>query len=159
MDQPSRREIDVDQPSPPAVQPSAPQAGSEKTEPVASTASETPSSTALADLSLALRQLEAMSHDVAAVRESVERLAAGQEQIVREIAKLQTDRQEIRRRISALPPTTATARKPVPPPQPAPQLSMGPLPPEPPQPADQSSTAPLQPASPEPILRPPMPVR
>jgi len=153
MDSPSRREINLDQPSPPAVQASVPQAGSEKPGPVASTASETPASTALTDFSLALRHLETITH------ESVDRLAAGQEQIVREIAKLQTDRQDTRRRISALPPTTATtSRKPVPPPQPAPQLSVGPLPPEPPQPAPQSSAAALRPASPELPLRPPLPV-
>jgi hypothetical protein len=158
MDSPSRREINLDQPSP-AVQASVPQAGSEKPGPVEPTTSETPASTALADPSLALRQLEAMSHDIAALRESVDRLAAGQEQIVREIAKLQTDRQDTRRRTSALPPTApTTSRKPVPPPQPAPQLSVGPLPPETPQPAPQSSAAALQPASPELPLRPPMPV-
>ncbi|HEY7301535.1 MAG TPA: hypothetical protein VH684_26895 [Xanthobacteraceae bacterium] len=158
-DPPSSREINLDQPSPPAVEASAPQAESEKPGPVASMASETPASTALADASLALRQLEAMAHEVAAMRENLDRLAAGQEQIVREIAKLQTDRQDTRRRISALPPTAATiSRKPVPPPQPAPQLSVGPLPPEPPQPAPQSSAAALPPASPELSLRPPMPV-
>jgi hypothetical protein len=56
-----------------------------------------------------------MSHDLAAVRESVEQLAAGQEQIARDIAKLQMDGQDMRRRIPALPPAATTARKPVPP--------------------------------------------
>jgi hypothetical protein len=54
-----------------------------------------------------------MSHDLAAVRESVEQLAAGQEQIARDIAKLQTDGQDMRRRIPALPPAAATTAGPV----------------------------------------------
>jgi hypothetical protein len=52
-------------------------------------------SPALSEPSLELRQLETLSHDLAAVRESVEQLAAGQEQIARDIAKLsyrRTDR-------------------------------------------------------------------
>jgi len=72
----------------------------------------------------------------------------------------QTAGQDIRRKISALPPTAATtAHKPVPPPQPALQSSAAPLPPAPPEPAAASSAAPLPPALPEPPLRPPMPVR
>ena len=64
----------------------------------------------------------------------------------RDIAKLQTDGQDMRRRIPALPPAAAnTARKPVPPPQPAPQPSTAALPPPPPQPAPQLSAAPLPP--------------
>jgi hypothetical protein len=91
----------------------------------------------------------------------VSNVAAGQEQMARDIAKLQTAGQDIRRRISALPPAAGpTARKPVPSPQPVPQSSAGSLPPGPPQPAPQSpSVAPLPPAPPEPLLRPPMPVR
>jgi hypothetical protein len=124
---------------------------------------------------LDLRQLEAMSHDLAVMRESLAQLGAGQEQIARDIAKLQTDAQDIRRRISAYP-VAISARKPVPPPQPTPQppqLSMGPPAPPPPAPqssaASQSSAAPLPqgtvqsstapaPLAPEPP-RPPMPVR
>jgi hypothetical protein len=98
-----------------------------------------------------------MAHDLAAVRQSVEQLAAGQEQMARDIAKLQTAGQDIRRRISVLPPAAATAHKPVPPPQPALQSSVAPLPPAPPELAPPSSAAPLPP--PEPQLRPPMPVR
>jgi hypothetical protein len=154
---PSGHEIAVEQPSPPAVQVSAPQAAPEQRGPVASTASV---STAPTAPSPELQQLETMAHDLAAVRQSVEQLAAGQEQMARDIAKLQTAGQDIRRRISALPPAAApTARKPVPSPQPAPQSSAGPLPPAPPQPAPQSSAAPLPPEPPEPLLRPPMPVR
>jgi hypothetical protein len=76
--------------------------------------------------------------------QNVEQLAAGQEQMARDIAKLQTAGQDIRRRIAALPPAAANmARKPVPRAQPA----------------LQSSAAPLPPAPPEPPSRPPMPVR
>ncbi len=60
------------------------------------------------------QQLEAIARDLAAVRQSIERLAAGQEQIARNIAKAE---QGIRQRISAPPPqpAAAPARKPVPP--------------------------------------------
>ena len=160
MNPPSGPETAVAQPSPPAVQTSEPQAASAQVESVASTASETAASTALSEPSLELRQLETMSHDLAAVRESVEQLAAGQEQIARDIAKIQTDGQDMRRTIPALPPAAATtARKPVPSPQPAPQSSAAALPPAPPQLAPQSSAAPLPPAPPEPPLRSQMPMR
>jgi hypothetical protein len=158
MNPPSGREIAVERPSPPAA--SAPQAASAQAGAVASTASETAAPTAPTAPSPELQQLETMAHDLAAVRQSVEQLAAGQEKMARDIANLQTAGQDIRRRISALPPAAATtARKPVPPPQPAPQSSAAPLSPAPPQPAPQSSGAPLPPAPLEPPLRPPMPMR
>jgi hypothetical protein len=160
MNPPSGPETAVAQPSPPAVQTSGTQAASAQAESVASTGSETAASPALSEPSLELRQLETLSHDLAAVRESVEQLAAGQEQIARDIAKLQTDGQDMRRGMPALPPAAqTTTRKPVPPPQPAPQSSTAALPPPPPQPAPQLSTAPLPPAPSEPPLRPPMPMR
>jgi hypothetical protein len=160
MNPPSGREIAVEQPSPPDVQASAPQAASAQAGAVAPTASETAASTAPTAPSPELEQLATMAHDLAAVRQSVEQLAAGQEQMARDIAKLQTAGQDIRRRISALPPAAATtAHKPVPPPQPALQSSVAPLPPAPPEPAPPSSAAPLPPAPPEPPSRPPMPVR
>jgi hypothetical protein len=161
MNPPSDREIAVEQESPPALQASEPQAASAQAGAVASTVPETTAATAApASPSLELRQLETMSHDLAAVRASVEQLAAGQEQLASDIAKLQAAGQDTRRRISALPPATATtSRKPVPSPPPAPQSSAAPLPPAPAQPAVQSSAAPLSPAPPEPPLRPPMPVR
>jgi hypothetical protein len=160
MNPPSGREIAVEQPSPPAVQASAPQAASAQAGAVAPTASEPAASTAPTAPSPDLQQLATMAHDLAAVRQSVEQLAAGQEQMARDIAKLQTAGQDIRRRISALPPAAATtAHKPVPPPQPALQSSVAPLPPAPPEPAPPSSAAPLPPAPPEPPSRPPMPVR
>jgi hypothetical protein len=160
MNPPSGREIAVEQPSPPAVQASAPQAASAQAGAVAPTASEPAASTAPTAPSPDLQQLATMAHDLAAVRQSVEQLAAGQEQMARDIAKLQAAGQDIRRRISALPPAAATtAHKPVPPPQPALQSSVAPLPPAPPEPAPPSSAAPLPPAPPEPPSRPPMPVR
>jgi hypothetical protein len=155
-DAPSGQEIAGEQPSPTGVEASAPGAASAQAGRVASTAPETPASTAPAAPSLEMQQLEAMAHDLAAVRQSVEQLAAGQEQLARDIAKLETAGQDIRRRISALPPAAAaTAHRPVPPPQPAPRSSAT-LPPAPPEPAPQSL---LPPASPEPPSRPPVPVR
>jgi hypothetical protein len=156
---PSDREIAVEQPSPPAAQASAPPAASAQAGAVAPAASEMAASAAPAAPSPELQHLETLAHDLAAVRQSVDQLAAGQEQIGRDIAKLQTAGQDIRRRISAFPPAAATtAHKPVPPPQPALQSSVAPLPPAPPEPAPASSGPPL-PAPPEPPLRPPMPVR
>ena len=154
---PSSREIAAEQPSPPPVQDSAPQAASARAGAIAPTASETTAPTAP---SAEFQQLATMTQDLAAVRQSVEQLAAGQEQMARDIAKLQTAGQDIRRRISGLPPAAAvTAHKPVPPPQPALQSSVAPLPPAPPEPTPPSSAAPLPPAPPEPPSRPPMPVR
>jgi hypothetical protein len=160
MNLPSGREIAVEQPSPPAVQASAPQAASAQAGAVAPTASEPAASTAPTAPSPDLQQLATMAHDLAAVRQSVEQLAAGQEQMARDIAKLHAvgQGQDIRRRTALPPPAAAiTAHKPVPPPLPAPQSSTAPLPP-PPEGAPQSSAAPLLPAPSEPP-RPPMPVR
>ncbi len=154
-DPPSGREIAVEQPSPPAVPAATPPAASAQAAAVAPTASE--AVTAPTAPSSELQELATMAHDLAAVRQSVEQLAA-QEQMARDVAKLQTAEQDIRRRISALPPAAATtARKPFPPPQTALQSSVAPLPPAPPEPAPPSSAAPLPPAPPP--LRPPMPVR
>lgn len=156
-DAPSGEEIAGELPSPPVVEASAPGAASAQAGSVAPTTPQVAASTAPAAPSLEMQQLEAMAHDLAAVRQSVEQLAAGQEQLARDIAKLETAGQDIRRRISALPPAAApTAHRPVPPPQPAPRSSATLLPPAPPEPALQSS---LPPALPEPPSRPPVPVR
>jgi hypothetical protein len=156
MNPPSGREIAVEQPSPAVVQAAAPQPAPAPAEAVASTASETATSTApTRELQ---QQLETIEQDLAAVRQNVEQLAAGQAQMARDIAKLHPSGQDIRRRISALPPAATTAHKPVPPPQPAPQLSTAPLISPPPEPAPQSSAGPLPPGPLEPP-RPPMPVR
>ena len=160
MNPPSDREIAIEQPTPPDVQASE-QAASAQAGAVASTASETVTSTAPTAPARELQhQLETMEQDLAAVRQSVEQLAAGQEQMARDIAKLHAvgQGQDIRRRTALPPPAAAiTAHKPVPPPLPAPQSSTAPLPP-PPEGAPQSSAAPLLPAPSEPP-RPPMPVR
>ena len=62
------------------------------------------------------QQLNAMSLGLAALRQSVDQLAAGQEQMTGDIAKLQTAAQGILDKISAPPPRPAgaTARKPAP---------------------------------------------
>jgi hypothetical protein len=157
MNRPSGRETAVEQPIPLIA--SAPQAASAQAGAVALTASEAAASTAPTAPSPEMQQLQTMAHDLAAVRQSVEQLAAGQEQMARDIANLQTAGQDIRRRIAVLSPaaaTTTTVRKPVPRPQPAPASAAAPLSPAPPDPAPTSSTL-LPP--PEPLLRPPMPVR
>jgi hypothetical protein len=123
-----------------------------------------------AEAALDRQQLETISHDLAVMRDSVAQLAAGQEQMARDIAKLQLDAQDIRRRLATLPPAgPAAARRSVPPPQPAPQSVAAPpalpqsaapspaAPPALPQAAAQSSAA--VPPPPEPPMRPPMPVR
>jgi hypothetical protein len=164
MNPPFDRESAVAQPSPVAVPaPSAPaslpQAASAQT--VAPTATETAAPATQSPPSPELQQLATLAHDLAAVQQSVEQLAAGQEQMARDIAKLQTAEQEVQRRLSALPPV---ARKPVPLPQPAPQSSAAPFPPAPPQSAPQPAAAPLAAMPPPPSAapeppRPPMPVR
>ena len=64
------------------------------------------------------QQLRAMSLALAAVRQSVDQLAAGQQQMAGDIAKLQEAEQDILSKISAPPPRPAAAaappRKPVP---------------------------------------------
>jgi len=181
---PPHPEIVAEQPSLPAVQasePDAPQAA-----PVAQAAPDMIAPTAPAAPSPDLQQLEAMARDLAAVRQSVDQLAAGQEQMARDIARLQAAEKNIRHSTSAPPPSkpaAAPARKPMPPSaqnppqisaappptalrpmpplaQPAPQISAAPPPlapmPPPVQPAPQISAAP--PALPPPPSRPPMPV-
>ena len=121
---------------------------------------------------LAARQQVAM-RDLAALRQSVERLAAGQRQLTREIAKLRAEKPQIDkppakkpdrgtpRRVPAHPaPPVAAARIPAPtrlvPPQAAPQVSMVSRFSPPPRPAPQSPSEPQ--SSARPSLRPPMPV-
>jgi hypothetical protein len=87
------------------------------------------------------------------MQQSVEKLAAGQGRMARDIARLQAAEKDIRHRISVPPPpqpAATPARKPVPvtppPEEAAPQVSTAPPPPPPSAP-------------PPPELRPPMPVR
>ncbi len=124
--------------------PSAEQASTQEaaqTPPSAQSAPEMVAPIAPAGPSSDPQQLEAIARDLAAVRQSIERLAAGQEQIARNIAKAE---QGIRQRISAPPPqpAAAPARKPVQ------------VPPQSPPPI---SAAPPTPALPSAPLRPTMP--
>jgi hypothetical protein len=63
-----------------------------------------------------LDQLAAISRSLTAVRQSVDQLAAGQQQMTREITKLQATKQDTLDKTPAPPPTSigAPARKPVP---------------------------------------------
>jgi hypothetical protein len=172
----------AEQPSPPAVQ--APEQDAPQAAAVVQAAPDMIAPTAPAAPSPNLQQLEEMARDLAAVRQSVDQLAVGQEQMARDIARLQAAEKNIRHSTSAPPPkpVAAPARKPMqpsaqnppqisappptalrpmpPPAQPAPQISAAPPPltpmPPPAQPAPQISAAP--PALPPPPSRPPMPV-
>jgi PPE-repeat protein len=65
-----------------------------------------------------LQQLREMSSAFATMRQSLDQLAANQQQMAGDIAKLRSDQQEVLQRISAPPPrpAAAPARKPAPPP-------------------------------------------
>jgi hypothetical protein len=87
--------------------------------PEAAVAQTAPPSIAPAIASLDQQELKMVSRDLAALRQRVDQVAAGQERITRDItAKLQAVEQDILDKISAPPlqPTAAPARKPVPPP-------------------------------------------
>jgi hypothetical protein len=94
---------------------SAPQLGwlAPQVAPVAQTA---PTPAAPTAPSLDRQQLNAMSLGLVALRQSVDQLAAGQEQITRDITKLRAAEQDILDKITAPPPrpAAAPARKPVP---------------------------------------------
>ncbi len=62
-----------------------------------------------------LKQLKEMSFVFTTMRQSVDQLAASQQQMASDIAKLLADQQELLHKISAPPPrpTAAPARKPV----------------------------------------------
>jgi hypothetical protein len=91
--------------------------------PAAQTAPDMIATPAPADPSSDAEQLKAMSLDLAVVRQSVDRLAAqvaaGQEQMTRDISKLRASEQDILSKISAPPPRpdAAPVRRPAPPPQ------------------------------------------
>jgi hypothetical protein len=111
--------------------------------------------------SLDQQQLETMSRDIGALRQSVEQLVARQEQMTRDMAKLQAV-EPSRHRMSTPPPHAAAAsRKPPIPPQAPPQVSSAlPSPPLPPQMSVERPppAVPPQPAVAPQTLRPPMPV-
>ena len=91
--------------------------------PVAQTAPDMIAPAAPAAPSPDRQQLNAMSLGLAVLRQSVDQLAAGQEQMTRDIAKLRAAEQDILDKISAPPPrpAAAPARKPVPVTPPSPQ--------------------------------------
>ena len=85
---------------------------------VAQTAPDMVAPTAPSTPSPDVQQLKAMSLGLAAVRQSVDQLAAGQQQMATDIAKLQADEQDILHKMTSAPlprPAAAPARKPVPP--------------------------------------------
>jgi hypothetical protein len=75
--------------------------------PQSQTASDIVAPTAPATPSPDVEQLKAMSLGLAVVRQSVEQLAAAQQQMTDEIAKLQATEQEILEKVSTLPRPTA----------------------------------------------------
>ncbi len=89
--------------------------------PQAAVAQTAGAASAAATASLDQRELNAMSLDLAAVRQRVDQLAAqiaaGQEQMTRDFTmKLQAAEQDILDKVSAPPPQPAPARRPAPPP-------------------------------------------
>jgi small-conductance mechanosensitive channel len=87
--------------------------------PEAALAQTAPDTTAPPAISADSQELKAISLDLAAVRQRVDQLAAGQQQMTRDFTtKLQAAQQNILEKISAPPPqpAAAPARKPVPPP-------------------------------------------
>jgi len=75
--------------APPAVEKSPPPAQTASIAPPATTAANEPAAT-----SAGHRQIDAMARDVAALRQTVEQLAAGQEQLKGELAKLAAERSQ-----------------------------------------------------------------
>jgi hypothetical protein len=162
--------------SAPAFEASAPQPAAAQAAPMAQAATDTPPAAAAQALPVAQAapeqtaattaapaapaarspdqpQLDAVARDIGALRQSVEQLATRQEQMSRDMAKLQAVEMS-RHRTSASPAhvAAAPARMPPKPPQAAPQVSSA-LPSPPPPPA-----APPPPATAPQPLRPPMPV-
>jgi hypothetical protein len=110
-----------------------PPAVSEKqSAPVTQTATETGAPKAPAAPSIDPEQVQRMARDLATMRQSVEQLAAGLDEVNREIGKLEVADEEILQKISPAPPpprpTAAPARKPTPT---APSRSHAPIPPRP----------------------------
>ncbi len=88
-----------------------------KAAPVAQTAPETVAPKAPAALSLNPAQVQQMALDLATLRQTVDRLAVGLDEVNREIGKLEVADEEILAKIPAPPPpppTAAPARKPAP---------------------------------------------
>jgi hypothetical protein len=178
-----------EQPNPPAVQANAAKAAPPQPAPPAQAAAEGVAPAAAAPESAVL--LESMARELASARQEIDQLKASQEQMSREMAKASqakayeakaslakasqtkasqttASEQNLRPRISAIPPRSVAApvRRPMPPSYPPPQAAAAPVLPQAPAPY-----VPRQPESPpqvtvqpqaepelSPVPRPPMPV-
>src|SRR6266550_5631678 len=178
-----------EQPNPPAVQANAANAAPPQPAPPAQAAAEGVAPAAAAPESAVL--LESMARELASARQEIDQLKASQEQMSREMAKSSeakasqakaslakasqtkasqttASEQNLRPRISALPPRSVAApvRRPMPPSYPPPQAAAAPVLPQAPAPYVPRQPEPppqvtVQPqAEPElsPVPRPPMPV-
>jgi len=180
-----------EQPNPPAVQANAAKAAPPEPAPPAQAAAEGVAPAAAAPESAVL--LESMARELASARQEIDQLKASQEQMSREMAKsseakakayeakaslakasqikasqTKASEQNLRPRISALPPrpVAAPVRRPMPPSYPPPQaaaapvLPQGPAPyvPRQPEPPPQATAQPQAEPELSPVPRPPMPV-
>ncbi len=180
-----------EQPNPPAVQANAANAAPPQPAPPAQAAAEGVAPAAAAPESAVL--LESMARELASARQEIDQLKASQEQMSREMAKsseakakayeakaslakasqikasqTKASEQNLRPRISALPPRSVAApvRRPMPPSYPPPQaaaapvLPQGPAPyvPRQPEPPPQATAQPQAEPELSPVPRPPMPV-
>jgi hypothetical protein len=157
-----------------AIEASAPQPAAAQAAPVAQTATEQTAATPAAATVPAApspnqQQLDAMARDIGALRQSVDQLVARQEQMARDMARLQAA-ETPRHRVSAPPPRVAAvpAHKPPMPPQAAPPVLASAVTPAQPRPQMSSDLPPPavppppaalpQPAAAPQMLRPPAPV-
>ena len=179
-----------EQPNPPAVEASAAKAAPPPPAPVAQAAAEGVAPAAAAPESAVL--LESMARELASARQEIDQLKASQEQMSREMAKAKAyeakaslakaslakasqikasqtkaSEQNLRPRISALPPRSVAApvRRPMPPSYPLPQAAAPVLPqapapyvPRQPEPPPQVTAQPQADPELSPVPRPPMPV-
>jgi hypothetical protein len=174
-----------EQPNPPAVQANAAKAAPPQPAPPAQAAAEGVAPAAAAPESAVL--LESMARELASARQEIDQLKASQEQMSREMAKAKAyeakaslakasqikasqtkaSEQNLRPRISALPPRSVAApvRRPMPPSYPPPQAAAPVLPqapapyvPRQPEPPPQATAQPQAEPELSPVPRPPMPV-
>jgi hypothetical protein len=107
-----------------------PPAASEKqAAPVAETAIETVAPKAPAAPSLDPEQVQRMARDLATMRQTVDQLAAGLDEVNREIGKLEVADEEILKKITPAPPPPRPIAAPARKPTPAPPSSSRPIPP------------------------------
>ena len=174
-----------EQPNPPAVQANAAKAAPPQPAPPAQAAAEGVAPAAAAPESAVL--LESMARELASARQEIDQLKASQEQMSREMAKAKAyeakaslakasqikasqtkaSEQNLRPRISALPPRSVAApvRRPMPPSYPPPQAAAPVLPqapapyvPRQPEPQPEATDQPQDEAQFSSVPRPPMPV-